>query len=76
MDKTKLVGWPRACVAHKMLRTFGILTSEICGELGGCQRGKRSAALFHNASLDTWLVVYGEYFVCVTNENGLNQITH
>ena len=46
----------------------------VCGELGGFRRGKHSAALFHNASLDVRMAVLGVYFVCLADEHGLNHI--
>ena len=46
----------------------------ICGELGGFRRGKHSAALFHNANEDVRMALHGEDFVCLSDDDGLNQI--
>ena len=37
----------------------------IGGELGGCRRGKHSAALFHDSSEDVRMAVHGDDFVFV-----------
>ena len=44
----------------------------ICGELGGFRRGKHSAALFHNPNQDVRMVVHGDDFVCLSDDDNLN----
>ena len=46
----------------------------ICGELGGFQRGKHSAALFHNPNQDVRMAVHGDDFVCLSDDDGLERI--
>ena len=42
--------------------------------MGGFQRGKHSAALFHNPSQDVRMAVHGDDFVCFSNDGGINHI--
>ena len=46
----------------------------ICGELGRFQRGKHSAALFHNQNEDVRTAVHGDDFVCLSDDDGLKHI--
>ena len=43
----------------------------ICGELGGFQRGKHSAPLFHNSNEDVMMAVHGSESVCLSGGGGL-----
>ena len=44
----------------------------LCGEMGGFQRDKHSAALFRNAKLDVRMALRGDDFVCSPDEDGHN----
>ena len=44
----------------------------VCGEHGGFQRGKHSAALFHNPNQDVRVAVHGDDFVCLSDNDDLN----
>ena len=46
----------------------------ICGELGGFRRGKHSATLFHSSDEDVRMAVYGDDFVCLSDDDGLKHI--
>ena len=43
----------------------------ICGEVGGFRRGKHSVAVFHNANEDVRMAVHEDYFVCLSDDDGL-----
>ena len=46
----------------------------ICGESEGFQRGKHSAALFHNPNQEVRMAVNGDGFVCLSDDDGLKHI--
>ena len=46
----------------------------IIGVLAGFRRGKHSAVLFHNSNEDVKMVVFGDDFVCLSNDDGLKHI--
>ena len=57
-----------------MARTKLVDWSRACTELGGFQRGKHIAALFHNPNQDVRMAVHGDDFVCLSDDDGLKHI--
>ena len=58
-DKNELVGQERVRPS-----------AFICGDSGGCRRGKHSAALFHTSRMDVRMAARGANFACVADEDG------
>ena len=46
----------------------------VCGELRGFRRGQHSAASFHNPNEDVRMAVYGDDFVCLSDDDGIKHI--
>ena len=46
----------------------------VCGELRGFRRAQHSAALFQNPNKDVRMAVYGDDFVCLSDDDGIKHI--